>query len=65
MAMLAAPGKLAYIALLDSKTDGPHDAMGVVDLDPVSKTYGTLISRVERDAAVELLINPLHAEVPS
>ena len=33
MAMLAAPEKLAYVALLASKTDGSSDAMGVVDLD--------------------------------
>ena len=47
MAMLAAPEKLAYVALLASKTDGSSDAMGVVDLDPASKTYGTMISRVD------------------
>lgn len=46
-AMAAAPEKLAYIALLAAKTDGSSDAMGVVDLDPASKTYGTLVSRVD------------------
>jgi selenium-binding protein 1 len=47
MAMLAAPEKLAYVALLASKTDGSSDAMGVVDLDAASKTYGTMVSRVD------------------
>ena len=47
MAMAAAPEKLAYVALLAAKTDGSSDAMGVVDLDPASKTYGTLVSRVD------------------
>lgn len=47
MAMLAAPEKLAYVALLSAKTDGSSDAMGVVDLDPESTSYGSLISRVD------------------
>jgi len=47
MAMLAAPEKLAYVALLSAKTDGTSDAMGVVDLDPASQTYGTLVGRVD------------------
>jgi len=47
MAMSAAPEKLAYVAMLAGKTDGSGDAMGVVDLDPASKDYGSLISRVE------------------
>lgn len=51
MAMSAAPEKLAYVALLSAKTDGSSDAMGVVDLDPASKTYGTLISRVDMPRA--------------
>ena len=47
MAMLATPEKLAYVALLAAKTDGSSDALGVVDLDPASKTYGALVSRVD------------------
>jgi len=47
MAMLAAPEKLAYVALLSAKTDGTSDAMGVVDLDPASQNYGTLVGRVD------------------
>ncbi|HXH66495.1 MAG TPA: selenium-binding protein SBP56-related protein, partial [Candidatus Limnocylindrales bacterium] len=47
MAMQAAPEKLGYVALLAAKTDGSPDAMGVVDLDPSSKTYGRMISRVD------------------
>ena len=47
MAMLAAPEKLAYVALLSAKNDGTSDAMGVVDLDPASQTYGTSVGRVD------------------
>jgi selenium-binding protein 1 len=44
MAMQAAPEKLAYVALLHVAGDQP-DALGVVDLDPASSTYGTLVGR--------------------
>jgi selenium-binding protein 1 len=47
MAMAAAPEKLAYVAMLSAKTDGSKDAMSVVDLDPTSKTYGSLLSRLD------------------
>ena len=33
MAMQAAPEKLAYVAMLNPKSDGSKDAMAVVDLD--------------------------------
>src|SRR6478735_8304095 len=47
MAMAAAPEKLAYVAMLSAKTDGSKDAMSVVDLDPTSNTYGSLLSRLD------------------
>lgn len=46
MAMEAAPEKLAYVALLNPTSDGT-DAMAVVDLDPASKSYGSIVSRVD------------------
>jgi methanethiol oxidase len=37
MAMAApAAQKLAYVAMVNGKDNGRHDAMGVVDLDPES-----------------------------
>ncbi|MFO7277411.1 MAG: selenium-binding family protein [Pseudomonadota bacterium] len=44
MAMQAEPEKLAYVAMLDVTGNRP-DALGVVDLDPGSSTYGELIHR--------------------
>lgn len=44
LAMQAPPEKLAYVAILSSAGDRP-DAMGVVDLDPDSSSYGKLIGR--------------------
>ena len=46
MAMQAAPEKLAYVAMLNPDP-GKHDALGVVDADPASASYGELISRVD------------------
>ncbi len=45
-AMEAAPEKLAYVAMLNPKTDGQADAMAVIDLDPQSKSYGQRISQL-------------------
>src|SRR5215468_4942668 len=45
MAMQAPPEKLAYMAILNVEGTQP-DALGVVDLDPQSSTYGELIHRV-------------------
>jgi selenium-binding protein 1 len=39
MAMQAAPEKLAYVTMLNSDPRKP-DALGVVDTDPASATYG-------------------------
>jgi selenium-binding protein 1 len=38
---------LAYVALLTPGVNGKHDALGVVDADPDSPTYGSLISKLE------------------
>ena len=44
LAMQAPPETLAYLAIL-SATGNEPDALGVVDLDPRSSTYGKLIGR--------------------
>jgi selenium-binding protein 1 len=44
LAMQAPPEKLAYVALVNVAGDEP-DALGVVDLDPGSSSYGQLIHR--------------------
>ncbi len=46
MAAQAAPEKLAYVAMLNSDPTR-HDALGVVDADPASGSYGQFISRVD------------------
>jgi len=46
MAMQADREKLAYVAVLNPKTDGSTDSMAVVDLDPSSKRYGKVINQV-------------------
>lgn len=46
MAMQAAPEKLAYIAMLNPNPAAP-DAIAVVDADPVSKSYGRTINKIE------------------
>lgn len=44
----AAPSeKLAYVALLNPTYTGRPDALGVVDVDPASSTYGKIVGRVE------------------
>ncbi|MGH9671740.1 MAG: selenium-binding protein SBP56-related protein, partial [Bryobacteraceae bacterium] len=45
MAMKAPAEKLAYVAMIDHTARTP-DAMGVVDVDPVSQSFGSLISRL-------------------
>ena len=47
LAMEAPPEKLAYVALLASGENGRRDAIGVVDTDPASPTYGRLVGRTE------------------
>jgi methanethiol oxidase len=47
LAMEAPPEKLAYVAMLNPKHQGRPDAMGVVDVDPASSSYGKLVGKVE------------------
>ncbi len=46
MAMMAAPEKLAYVAMLNANPQ-KSDAMAVVDLDSTSKSYGRVISQLD------------------
>ena len=39
--------QFAYVALLTSGENGARDAIGVVDADPLSPSYGMLINKVE------------------
>jgi methanethiol oxidase len=45
-AMQAPPERLAYVALLNPSHERP-DAIGVVDVDPTSPTYSTLIGQAD------------------
>jgi selenium-binding protein 1 len=47
MAMDAPPEKLAYVALLNPTGEGSRDAIGVVDTDPESRTFGRFVGQVE------------------
>jgi selenium-binding protein 1 len=47
MATQAPPETLAYLALINPKKDGRPDAIGVVDVDPDSKSYGRLIGQTD------------------
>lgn len=38
---------LAYVALLTASTNGKKDALGVVDADPASSRYGSLVGKLE------------------
>ena len=51
MAMLAPPEKLAYVALINPKQAGAPDALGVVDLDPASRSYGRLVGQTDMPQA--------------
>ena len=46
MATQAAPETLAYVALVNPRAGG-SDALGIVDLDPASKSYGRLTGQVD------------------
>lgn len=51
----APPEKLGYVAMVNPKYEGTPDAIGVVDLDPLSATYGQLVGQVDMpDADNEL-----------
>jgi selenium-binding protein 1 len=47
LAAQAPPEKLGYVALLNPRQDGVHDAIGVIDLDPASPSYGSLVGQVD------------------
>jgi selenium-binding protein 1 len=47
LAMQARPETLAYIALINPKGAGQPDAIGVIDVDPASKTYGRLVGQTD------------------
>jgi len=47
MAAQAPPETLAYVALIDPRTDGGADAIGVLDVDPGSKGYGRIVGRTD------------------
>jgi methanethiol oxidase len=47
MAGEASPESLAYVALLTPGETGQRDALGVVDTDPESPTYGTLVGQLQ------------------
>jgi len=47
MAMEAAPEKIAYVTMMNPTLKGDKDAIGVVDVDPGSPTYGALIGKTE------------------
>ena len=46
MATQAPPETFAYVALVNPR-EGGNDALGVVDLDPASKSYGRLIGQTD------------------
>ena len=55
MAMEAPPEKLAYVAMVNGRSNGRHDAMGVVDVDPASSSCGNLVGQVDMPNAGDVL----------
>ena len=55
LAAEAPPEKLAYVTMVNGTDDGRPDAIGVVELDPDSAEYGTLVWRVEMPGAGDQL----------
>lgn len=47
LAAQSRPETLAYVALINTLGDGGADAIGVVDLNPASKSYGCVIDQTE------------------
>ena len=47
LASQAPPEKVAFVALLNPKDAGASDAIGVVDVDPSSSSYGKLVGQVD------------------
>jgi methanethiol oxidase len=50
LAMEAPPEALGYVALLDPTQQERPDALGVIDLDPSSASYGEVVSTLEMTA---------------
>jgi len=46
-AISAPPERLAYVALLNGGNGNRHDALGVVDVDPASSSYGKQVGQVD------------------
>ena len=46
-AINAPPEKLAYVALLNGENNNRHDALGVVDVDPSSRSYGEQVGQLD------------------
>ncbi len=51
MALQSPPEKLAYLALINPLKEGRADAIGVVDVDPDSKSYGRLVGQTDMSHA--------------
>ena len=51
MALQSPPEKLAYLALINPLKEGRPDAIGVVDVDPDSKSYGRLVGQTDMSHA--------------
>jgi methanethiol oxidase len=47
LAAAAPTEELAYVALLDTSGNGGRDAIGVIDVNPESPAYGTLVGKTE------------------
>jgi selenium-binding protein 1 len=47
MAMQAKPESLAYMALINPGRQGKPDAIGVIDVDPASRSYGRLVGQTD------------------
>jgi len=47
LAMQAPAEKLAFVAMLNGRNNGRHDALGVVDVDPESSGYGHIVGQVD------------------
>jgi selenium-binding protein 1 len=46
-AMEATPEKLAFVTLLNATADGSGDALALIDVDPLSKGYGEIVSEIK------------------
>ena len=51
MAMDSPSEKFGYVALINPRKDGRPDAIGVVDVDPASKSYGRFVGRTATPTA--------------